>query len=191
MKVIAINGSSRKDGNTAILLNTVLNELSREDVEVELVQLAGKPLTGCTVCNKCKENRNRKCAIINDGFNDYFTKMIAADGILLGSPVYFCDLTATMKAFIERCGRVSRVNGNLLKRKVGAAVVAVRRAGSVHTLDSINHLFLHAQMIIPGSTYWNMGIGGDRGQVEVDAEGLKTMQNLGKNMAWLMKKIYF
>ncbi len=191
MKAIAINGSSRKDGNTAILLNTVLNELSREGVEGELIQLAGNPLTGCTACNKCKENKDRKCAIMNDGFNEYFTKMVAAEGILLGSPVYFSDLTAAMKALIERCGRVSRANGNLLKRKVGAAVVAVRRAGSVHTLDSIHHLFLHAQMIIPGSTYWNMGMGGDRGQVEADVEGLQTMQNLGKNMAWLMKKIYF
>ncbi len=189
MKVIAINGSSRKDGNTAILLKTTLDELSKEGIEGDLIQLAKNPLIGCTACNQCREKKDRKCAIDNDNFNDYFTKMIAADGILLGSPVYFSDVAATMKGLIERCGRVARANGNLLMRKVGAAVVAVRRAGSIHTLDTINHLFQHAQMIIPGSTYWNMGLGGAPGQVESDAEGLQTMQNLGKNMAWLLKKI--
>ena len=160
-----------------------------EGIQTELKQLAGNPLIGCMACNKCKENQDRKCAIPNDDFNDCFTRMIEADGILLGSPVYFTDVTASTKGLIERCGRVSRANGDLLKRKVGAAVVAVRRAGSVHTFDTINHLFLHAQMIIPCSTYWNTGIGRSPGQVETDAEGLKNMQNLGKNMAWILKKM--
>ena len=189
MKVLALNGSSRKDGNTAILLKTALNELSAEGIGTELIQLAGKPLIGCTACNQCRENKDQKCAV-KDNFNDYFAKMIQSDGILIGSPVYFTDVTASTKAIIERCGRVSRANGDLLKRKVGAAVVAVRRAGAIHTFDTINHLFMHAQMIIPGSNYWNLGIGGPAGQVEGDAEGLENMRNLGQNMAWLLKKIH-
>lgn len=189
MKVLAVNGSSRKDGNTAILLKTALNELAAEGIDTELIQLAGKPLIGCTACNLCRENKDKKCAL-KDNFNGYFAKMIQSDGILIGSPVYFTDVTASTKALIERSGRVSRANGDLLKRKVGAAVVAVRRAGAVHTFDSINHLFMHAQMIIPGSNYWNLGIGGPAGQVEGDAEGLENMRNLGQNMAWLLKKIH-
>jgi multimeric flavodoxin WrbA len=189
MKVVAINGSSRKDGNTAILLRTVLNELSAEGIGTELIQLAGSPLTGCTACNKCRENKDRKCVIKTDSFNDCFSAMVAADGILLGSPVYFADLTASMKALIERTGRVAKANGGLLRRKAGAAVVAVRRAGAVHTFDSINHLFFYSEMIVPGSSYWNLGMGRDPGQVESDREGIAIMQQLGKNMAWLIKII--
>lgn len=190
MKVVAINGSSRKDGNTAILLRTVLKELSAEGIGTELIQLAGNPLRGCTACNKCRENRDRRCVIPSDNFNDYFSTMVEADGILLGSPVYFTDVTASMKALIERTGRVAKANGGLLRRKVGAAVVAVRRAGAVHTFDTLNHLFLYSEMIVPGSIYWNLGMGGDPGQVESDKEGLDIMRQLGKNMAWLIKKLF-
>jgi len=189
MKVIAINASSRKDGNTAILLRTVLNELSAEGIGTELIQLAGSPLTGCTACNKCRENKDRTCAIKSDNFNDCFSAMVAAEGILLGSPVYYTDVTASMKALIERTGRVAKANGGLLRRKVGAAVVAVRRAGALHTFDTLNHLFLYSEMIVPGSIYWNLGMGSAPGQVESDKEGIEIMQHLGKNMAWLMNKI--
>ena len=190
MKVIAFNGSGRKDGNTALLLNTVLNELSKEGIETELIQLAGKAPQGCISCYKCFENKDQKCAVTTDNLNEYLAKMIKADGILLGSPVYFTDVTAGIKAVIERCGMVSIANEGLFKRKVGAAVVAVRRAGAVRTFDTLNHLFLHGQMIIAGSTYWNVGIGRDPGQVKEDGEGIQTMQTLGKNMAWLLKKIH-
>ena len=190
MKVIAFNGSGRKDGNTALLLNTVLNELSKEGIETELIQLAGKAPQGCISCYKCLENKDQKCAVTTDNLNKYLAKMIKADGILLGSPVYFTDVTAGIKAVIERCGMVSIANEGLFKRKVGAAVVAVRRAGAVRTFDTLNHLFLHGQMIIAGSTYWNVGIGRDPGQVKEDGEGIQTMQTLGKNMAWLLKKIH-
>lgn len=189
MKAIAINGSSRKNGNTAILLELVLKELTAEGIDSELIQLAGHSLKGCTACNQCIEKKNRKCAVGSDDFNEHFSRMLDADAILLGSPVYFTDVTATMKALIERCGRVARANGGLLKRKVGAAVVAVRRAGGIHTFDSINHLFLYSQMIVPGSSYWNVGIGGPSGQVREDSEGAEIMANLGKNIAWLLKKI--
>jgi len=187
MKVIAINGSSRKDGNTARLLRTVLNELSAEGIETALIQLAGHPLTGCTACSQCRENRDRKCVIRSDNFNDCFSAMIAADGILLGSPVYYSDVTASMKALIERTGRVAKANGGLLRRKVGAAVVAVRRAGALRTFDTLNHLFLYSEMVVPGSNYWSLGIGRESGQVESDLEGLETMRVLGRNMAWVLK----
>jgi multimeric flavodoxin WrbA len=189
MKVVAFNGSSRKDGNTAILLNLVLEELEKEGVEMELIQLAGETLSGCIACYKCAENKDHKCAVVKDRMNDYITKMKESQGILLGSPTYISDMTANMKALIERSTLVSRFNGDLFKRKVGAAVIAVRRAGATHVLSSMNFFFLINQMIIPGSSYWNMGIGRNPGEVKNDAEGIQTMKTLGENMAWLLKKI--
>lgn len=189
MKVVGINGSARKDGNTAILIRRVFAELAQEGIETELIQLAGRRIRGCTACLKCRENKDQRCSVNNDSFNMCFEKMLEADGIILGSPTYFADLTPEMKALIDRAGYVSRGNGDLLKGKVGAAVSAVRRAGAIHTLDSINHLFLMSQMIIPGSSYWNIGVGREKGEVEADTEGMQTMQVLGRNMAWLLKKI--
>jgi multimeric flavodoxin WrbA len=190
MKVVAFNGSSRKDGNTAILLNMVLGELEKEGIETELIQLAGETLSGCIACYRCAENKDQKCAVVKDPVNEYIAKMIEAQGILLGSPTYISDMTTNMKALIERSAIVSRSNGHLFKRKVGAAVIAVRRAGSTHVLSSINYFFLITQIIIPGSSYWNMGIGRTPGEVRNDAEGIETMKTLGQNMAWLLKKIY-
>lgn len=189
MKVVAFNGSARRDGNTTILLKTVLDELGREGIETELVPLAGKNLQGCIACYKCFENKNQRCAVEKDEMNEYIEKMIEADGILLGSPTYFADVTANMKALIERCGMVSRANGDMFKRKAGAAVVAVRRAGAAHVFNSLNFFFLIGQMIIPGSSYWNIAIGREPGEVGNDQEGMQTMVNLGKNMAWLLKKL--
>ncbi len=189
MKVIAFNGSARKDGNTAILLGTVLQELDQEGIKTELVQLAGKSLQGCIACYKCFENKNSRCAVEKDEMNFFIGKMMEADGILLGSPTYFSDVSASMKALIERCGMVARANGDMFKRKVGAGVVAVRRAGATHVFSSLNYFFLIGQMIIPGSSYWNLGIGREPGEVRNDNEGMQTMANLGKNMAWLIKKI--
>lgn len=189
MKVIAINGSPRKDGNTSILLNKVLEELKAEGIETEIIQLGGTKLKGCTACKKCFELKNNKCIMNDDALNEIFAKVKDADGILLGSPVYFADITPEIKAFMDRGGFVSMANGRSLTRKVGAAVVAVRRAGAIHAFDSLNHFFLINQMIIPGSSYWNIGIGMEKGDVESDKEGMKTMSVLGKNMAWLLKKI--
>jgi len=189
MKVVAFNGSGRKDGNTYLLLKMVLDELQAEEIETELVQLAERdPIQGCVACLKCLERKDMKCAIETDPFNEYFAKISEADGLLLGSPVYFSDITAGMKALIERCGFVGRANGNVLRRKVGAGVIAVRRAGSNHALASLNYLFLISEMIVPGSSYWNMGIGREKGEVMKDAEGIGTMKILGQNMAWLLKK---
>ena len=190
MRVVAFNGSARKDGNTAILLDLVLDELKKEGFETELIQLAGETLAGCIACYKCAENKDHKCAVVKDRGNEYIAKMKVAQGILLGSPTYISDMTANMKALIERSTIVSRSNEDLFKRKVGAAVIAVRRAGATHVLSSMNYFFLINQMIIPGSSYWNMGIGRNPGEVKNDAEGVQTMKTLGQNMAWLLKKIH-
>jgi multimeric flavodoxin WrbA len=189
MKVVAINGSARKDGNTAILIRRVLQVLESEGIETELIQLAGEQIHGCTACGTCLKIQNKQCKIVNDNVNTYIEKMAAADAIILGSPTYFSMMTSEMKALIDRAGFVGRANGDLFKRKVGAAVVAVRRAGGIPTFDAINHFFLISQMIIPGSSYWNVGIGLNKGDVEKDEEGLKTMEDLGKNMAWLLKQL--
>ncbi len=189
MRVVAISGSARLNGNTALLMGHVLAELSGEGIGTELVQLSGKRIRGCTACFKCFENRDRRCAIAEDAANDCIEKMEAADGILLGSPTYFTDVTSEMKALIDRAGMVGRANGDMYRRKVGAAVVAVRRAGAIHAFDTLNHFFLIGQMIIPGSSYWNVGIGRNIGEVEKDEEGINTMRTLGRNMAWLLKAV--
>jgi len=190
MNVVAFNGSPRKDGNTSVLIRQVFAELDKEGIATELVHVGGKPLRGCTACMKCGENKNSQCVITGDLLNDHLEKMFAADAIILGSPVYFSDVTSEMKALIDRAGFVSRQNGHLLRRKVGAAVVAVRRAGALHTFDTLNHFFLINQMVVPGSSYWNVGIGRAPGEVNADEEGMQTMRDLGNAMAWLLKKIH-
>ncbi len=190
MKVIAFNGSAKKDGNTAILLNAVMDEMKTAGIETELYQLSGKPIQGCIACMKCFENKNKRCAVDKDIINECIQKMLDADAILLGSPTYFADVSAGMKALIERCGMVSRANGDMFQRKVGAGVVAARRAGAIQVFNSLNAFFLIGQMIIPGSSYWNLAHGRLPGEVTKDEEGMKTMKALGQNMAWLMKKIH-
>jgi multimeric flavodoxin WrbA len=189
IKVVAFNGSARKDGNTAILLRHVLSELEKEGLETELVQLSGVTIHGCLACRECFGRKDGRCAQKNDAGNELIEKMAAADGILLGSPTYVADVSPEIKALMDRACMVTRANGNLLRRKVGAAVVAVRRAGAMHAFDALNHFFLIGEMIVPGSSYWNIGIGHKPGEVENDAEGIATMHTLGRNMAWLLKKI--
>ena len=190
MKVMAFNGSARKDGNTAILIRTVFSELEKEGIETELFQLAGKKIQGCIACFKCFENKDRQCSVKKDVVNECIDKMLEADGIIFGSPTYFADVSSELKALIDRSGLVAKANADMFRRKVGAAVVAVRRGGAIHAFDSINHFFFIGQMIVPGSSYWNIGIGLDKGAVDQDAEGLQTMQVLGQNMAWLLKKLH-
>jgi len=189
MKVVAFNGSPRKNGNTALLIKHVFNKLEEEGISCELIQIGGKTIRGCNACLKCISNKDKRCVIEDDIVNDCIDNMIEADGIILASPTYFADLTPEIKALIDRAGYVTRANDNMFKRKVGAAIVAVRRAGSIHVFDSINHFFLINEMIVPGSSYWNLGIGRGIGEVETDDEGIQTMEVLGKNMAWLLKKI--
>lgn len=189
MRVTAFNGSARKDGNTTTLIRTVFGELERQGIETELVCLAGQSIHGCRACYQCFDRVNQRCAVEGDAINECIGKMLASDGIILGSPTYFADIAPDLKALIDRTGMVSRANGDMYKRKVGAAVVAVRRAGAIHAFDSINHFFTIGQMIIPGSSYWNIGRGRERGDVVGDEEGLGTMRTLGRNMAWLLKKL--
>ena len=189
MKVIAVNGSARKDGNTTMLVEMVFAELEKEGIETELFQLAGRHPHGCIACYKCFAKKNRRCAVDRDCINECIEKMEEADGIILASPTYFADLSPELKAVIDRCGMVSRANNDMYRRKVGAAVVARRRGGAIHVFDSINHFFTIGQMIIVGSSYWNFANGRDKGEVAGDEEGVQTMKNLGKNMAWLLKKL--
>jgi multimeric flavodoxin WrbA len=190
MKALAINASARIGGNTAILLRHVTDELEKEGITTEIVQLGGKKINGCIACYNCFKAKNGRCAVNDDIANECIGKMRDADAIILGSPTYFADCTAAMKALIERAGFVARANGDMFKLKVGAAVVAVRRAGAIHAFDSINHFFTITQMLIVGSSYWNIGIGREKGEVEKDEEGLATMSTLGKNIAWVMKKLH-
>ena len=189
MKVVAFNGSARKDGNTAIMIRYVFKELIKEGIDTEMIQLSGEHLWGCTACYQCFIQKNRQCAVKTDILNQCIEKMIEADAILLASPTYFADITSELKALIDRAGMVARANEFIFKRKVGAAIVTARRGGAIHAFDSINHFFFSAQMILASSKYWNMGYGRDKGEVEKDEEGILTMTDLGQNIAWLLKKI--
>jgi multimeric flavodoxin WrbA len=187
MKVLAINGSPRADGNTSHMLKTVLAVCETAGHETELYQAGGRAVRGCQSCGGCRKHPG-SCAI-DDWINELYPKMAAADAIILGSPTYFSDLTPEMKAVIDRTGYIAGGAGKSLSRKIGAAVGAVRRAGSIHTLDSMNHFFLINDMVVPGSTYWNMSLSRGEGEYESDAEGVRTMTRLGENIIWLLEKL--
>ena len=185
MYALAINGSPRKDGNTYTMLEEVLSPLGQAGWQTELVQAGGKEIRGCIACYKCFENRDKRCSVTTDMFNDIMDKMVQADALILGSPTYFTDVSAELKAVLDRSGLVSQANGVLFRGKIGAAVAAVRRGGAIHAYDTINHMFLMSQMIVPGSTYWNIGMGFDKADVQKDEEGMTNMRHLGAVIAWL------
>ena len=187
MKVVAFNGSPRRDGNTVILIRHVFNELEKQGIETDLVQLSEKEIHGCIACYKCMENKDRRCAVKSDAANEYIEKMLCADGIILGSPVYFQDVTPEMKALIDRTGYVARSNGRMFRKKIGASVVAQRRSGAIHTLDTMDHFFLGGEMILVGRA---IGIGRENGEVNNDEEGIRLVKSLGQRMAWLLVKIH-
>jgi multimeric flavodoxin WrbA len=189
MKVVAFNGSPRANGNTQQSLQIALREMQKEGIETEIIQLGGQKVFGCLSCYKCAENKDKRCARQDDDMNYFIEKILEAEGVLIGSPVYFSNVTSEVKALIDRCGFVAKVNEDMFKGKAGAAVVAARRAGATFTYSAINFFFGINQMIIPGSTYWNMTLARNPGEVLKDEEGIKTFQNLGKNMACLLKKI--
>lgn len=189
MKLVAFNGSPRTDGNTAAMIKRISDRLELEGIECKTVQLGGNLIRGCQACGKCKELKNCRCIFNDDIINSSIEKMLAADAIIIGAPTYFASLNAETKAFIDRVGYVSRANGNILKRKVGAAVVAARRAGFLNVFQAINNLFLVSEMIIPGSIYWNLSVARDKGDFEQDEEGVRTMDVLAENISWLIKKI--
>ncbi len=189
IKAIAFNGSPRVAGNTEFLLRKVLSELENEGIETELVQVGGKAIRGCVACMKCRQSSEPKCAIDNDELNGYLKKTLDADIIIIGSPTYFADVSAETKALIDRIGFVTRGAGSLLKGKIGASVIAVRRAGAIHAFDTINHFFLISGMIVVGSTYWNLGVGREKGEVEKDDEGINNMLDLGQRIAKIAKTL--
>ena len=189
MKVVAFNGSPRKRGNTYHAIQTVFQVLKKEGIKTELLQLGGSNIKPCKACFKCFENKNNRC-VQNDKLNLLIEKMIGAEGIIIGSPTYFSNVSPEVKSLIDRAGLVSRANEHLFKRKVGAAVIAARRAGATHVYSSINFFFGISHMIIPGSSYWNLGIGLKPGDILKDKEGIATFKDLGQNMSWLLKKLY-
>jgi multimeric flavodoxin WrbA len=189
MYVLAINGSPRKGGNTENMLRKVLAPLDEAGWKTELYQLGGEPMRGCIACMKCWENKNNKCILDTDKLNEVFEKMVRADAVVIGTPTYFADVSTEIKALIDRAGMVGLANGGVLGGKIGAGVVAVRRGGGIHAFDSINHMFQISRMIIPGSTYWNLGYGLHKEEVLNDTEGVANMTNLGENIAWLGKAI--
>lgn len=187
MKVLAINGSARKNGNTFILINRISEKLKSAGIETEIFQLSGKTISPCRACFVCSGKSN--CMHNIDQFQTLFEKMKNADGILLGSPVYSANISANMQAVLERAAVVCDMNPGLLKHKIGAAVVTARRGGALNTADSLNHFFLNHEMYVVGSTYWNIAYGQMPGDVINDNEGLMTIDNLAENMIWLLKKI--
>ena len=189
MKVIAFNGSPRAKGNTYQALSIALQEIEGAGISTELIDLCEHEIHGCRACGACFKNKDRECIIKDDKVNEYVGKIARADGLIIGSPVYFGNLSSQTKAFIDRVGYVNRANGDLFKRKVGAAVAINRRAGALETFNTINNFFLIAQMIVPGSSYWNVGTALRQGEFINDIEGMNTMRNLGQNIAWLLERL--
>jgi len=189
MYAIAVNGSPRSGGNTELLLKEVLGELDTAGWDTELVKVGGTAIRSCLACKQCFENKDNLCVVKSDNFNDIFTKLLRADAMILGSPTYFAAVSADLKALIERAGYVAYANDQAFSGKLGAAVVAVRRGGATHAYDTINHMFQMSRMILPGSTYWNIGFGLEKGDVLEDEEGLANMRHLGKSIDWLGRNI--
>lgn len=187
MKVVAINGSSRKDGNTADMLHVVLQELEKQGIETEHIQLAGQTIHPCKACFACAGKKN--CVFSEDSFQELYRKMTEADGILLGSPTYSADVSSTLKAVIERASVVSDTNPGMFRHKVCGTVAVARRAGAMNVIDTLNHFFLNKETYLVGSTYWNIAYGRLPGEALKDEEGVGNMKNLGQNMAWLLEKV--
>ena len=187
MKIIAFNGSPRKDGNTTALMDYLLRESEQAGLETELVQLSAKAIHGCIACYKCFENKDQRCAVKNDAANEYIEKMTTAQVIALGSPSYFQDATAEMKALIDRAGFVGLANGKMYQNKIGASLACFRRTGGVHTIETMNHFFLSNDLIIAGRA---LCVARDKGDVEKDEEGVQMAKTLGQRIAWLAKKLY-
>jgi len=188
MKVIAFNGSPKKEGNTFHGIKMVAEELEKQGIEVEIIHVGNKTIRGCLACNGCVRNQDEKC-VIKDEVNEWIQKMKKADGIIFGSPVHFSAIGGTMKAFLDRAFYVTSVNKSMLRHKVGASVVAVRRSGGIPTFEQLNNYINYSEMLMPSSNYWNVIHGTSPGEATEDEEGRQIMRVLGKNMAWLMKLV--
>ncbi len=190
MKVVAFNGSPRKEGNTYEAIKIVADQLINENIDVEIIHAGNKKIQGCTACNSCFKSRNEQC-IIDDEVNEWIQKMKEADGIIFGSPVHFSDISATMKAFLDRATYVGSANNGLFRHKVGTGIISVRRAGGIPAFNQLNNYISYSEMLMPTSNYWNVIFGLKPGEAVKDDEGVQIMRILGKNMAWLMKLIEF
>lgn len=191
MKVVAFNGSPKKNGNTYKSIESVAKELEKENIDVEIIHVGNKVIRGCLACGGCSRNKNEKCVIDNDEVNEWIAKMKEADGIILGSPVHYSSIAGTMKSFLDRAFLVTSVNDGMLRHKVGASVVAVRRSGGVPVFDQLNNYINYSEMLMPTSNYWNVAYGDKVNEVLQDSEGMQIMRVLGQNMAWLMKLVEF
>ncbi|GFP75337.1 flavodoxin family protein [Clostridium fungisolvens] len=189
MKVVAFNGSPKKNGNTYEAIKAVAAELEKENIEVEIIHVGNKTIRGCMDCGGCSRNMNERCVMQNDEVNDWIQKMKEADGIILGSPVHYAAIPGTMKSFLDRAFYVTSINNGMLRHKVGASVVAVRRAGGVPVFNQLNNYLNYSEMLMPTSNYWNVVNGTAPGEALQDEEGMQIMSVLGKNMAWLLKLV--
>lgn len=188
MKVLGINGSARKDSHTTRLMKYIFEELNKEGIETKLITLYDKKINPCHACWACQ---GRKNCVYQDDFHDVFNQMMEADGMILGSPVYMANISSSMQALLERAAVVLDVNKENLsmKYKVGASIVSLRRGGGLNAVDAMNHFFLNHEMIVVGSTYWNMVYSQLSREAEMDLEGIENMKNIGQNMACILKKI--
>lgn len=189
MNVFVINGSAKSNGNTATALDAVCAELNGQGIATERWDIGSKPLHGCIGCMTCRQRQNRRCVFEDDGVNDRLETLFNADGVLVGTPTYYAGLNGALKCVLDRAFFVGAANGGLLRHKVGAAVAAVRRAGSVPALDQITKYFTISEMFMPAGNYWNMVFGMAPGEAERDVEGIQNARLLGANMAWLLKLI--
>ncbi|MDR1535277.1 MAG: flavodoxin family protein [Planctomycetota bacterium] len=189
MKVVTVNGSSRKNGNTALALDVVSETLNRNGISTERIEIGAAALHGCLGCGSCRQNPNRRCIQNDDPLNGWLETMFSADGLVLGSPVYYAGVNGSLKAFLDRAFFVASANGGLFRHKVGAGIVAVRRAGAATALDQLNKFFGISEMFIPGSNYWSMVYGMAPGEVAGDCEGMQCLRVLAANLAWLLKII--
>lgn len=189
MKAVLICGSPRKGGNTESMLERCAQGLSASGIETEIIRLAGKTIEPCTACARCKENRDLRCSVRRDDFHPCFEAMLSADIIIVGSPVYFGSATPQLMALLDRAGYVSRANGNPLSRKIGGPLAVARRAGHNFTLAQLLYWYLIMDMIVPGSTYWNMATARDPGDLADDAEALSTLDRFVENIAWVAGRL--
>ncbi len=189
MKMVAFNGSPNKEGNTWHAIKMVTDELEKEGIETEIIHVGNKVIRGCTACGQCMKNKNEQCVLPGDEVNGWIQKMKQADGIILGSPVHYAAMAGTMKSFLDRAFYVTSVNDGMLRHKVGAAVVAVRRSGGLPAFDQLNNYLCYSEMLLPTSNYWNVIHGTRPGEATQDQEGVQIMRVLGRNMAWLMKLV--
>ena len=187
MKIVAINGSPRKKGNTAFALDLLCREFRNAGFDAEIIHVGNKQIHGCIACNKCIENKNEQCIIHTDEVNEWLRILKDADAILLGSPVYFAGIAGSMKCFLDRAFYVASANGGWFDGKVGASVVSLRRGGASAAFDGLNHYLLMSNMIVPASSYWNMVHGFQPGKAVSDGEGLQILENLAQNIIWILR----